>query len=220
MSLTLCLHASASRPRVYLLDGETVLEAADDMAVGSADPTTGPSLAELVERRLAAAGATPAAIERIAVDVGPGRLSAVRAAVSFANALAFALGRPILPIVSSHAAGRQAWRRHGRPAIVVHKAAAGAAYVGRVEDGTLTALRYGPLAPTLVRVAAGLDALALVGEEAEAICDKLRGVDIAPAGDPNIEPATFVDILRATPAGRFVAGPVHPITEQSDEVND
>ncbi|MEQ9126052.1 MAG: hypothetical protein RIM80_26205, partial [Alphaproteobacteria bacterium] len=103
MSLTLCLHASASRPQVYLIDGDTIHGAEDD-AGAPADPTTGPSVAELVERSLAAAGAAPGAIDRIAVDVGPGRLSAVRAAVSFANALAFALDRPILPIVSSHAA--------------------------------------------------------------------------------------------------------------------
>lgn len=222
MSLTLCLHASASRPQVYLLDGDAILGADDAAAASGApgDATTGPSLAELVERRLAEAGASPGAIDRIAVDVGPGRLSAVRAAVSFANALAFALDRPILPIVSSHAAGRQAWRRHGLPAVVVHKAAAGAAYVGRVEAGALKALGHGPLWPTLARIAAGLDALALVGLGAEAICDKLPGVDIKAAGDANIEAATFVDFLSAAPAGRFVAGPVHPITEQSDEVND
>ncbi len=220
MSLTLCLHASAQAPRIYLLrDGAPIADGAVAPAA-SADPIAGPTLEELTRARLTAAGARPSDIDRIVIDVGPGRLSAVRAAVSFANALAFALNRPLLPALSSLAAGLQAVRIHARPAIVVHKSAGGTAYVGRVEGDRLRALRHGPLAETLARVAVGLNAFALVGLAPDAGRAILPCVDIADGGDGEISVEIFADLARMADAHAFVVGPVHPITEQSDEVND
>jgi len=117
-------------------------------AGGPADPASGPTLEELTRDALAAAGAALPDISRIAVDVGPGRLSAVRAAVSFGNALAFARGLPIAPILSSAAVALQAERAAGLPALIVHKSAGGTAYIARSEAGRLR-LRHGPQQETL-----------------------------------------------------------------------
>ena len=218
MTLTLCLHASARQPRIYLLEEAAPGPAGNDGRTG--DPASGPSIAEQVDAVLAGAGRTPREISRIVVDVGPGRLSAVRGAVSFANALAFALDRPILPVVSSRAAGWQAAQRLDLPAVVVHKAAAGAAYVGLVEGARLTRLRHGPLATMLAKTAHGLPAFALVGLARETAEAALPGVDIFDGGDGEITPASFLTLAETAQETAWVRGPVHPVTEQSDEVHD
>lgn len=207
MSLTLCLHASAAEPRVYLLDPLHVLAKAS----GGGDPIKGPTLEEMTLSAMASIDAAIADISRIVVDVGPGRLSAVRAAVSFANALAFARGLPIAPIVASAAAGHQAEQATGRPAVVVHKSAAGTAYVARYR-GKLETLRHGPLVETLKAASSALDAFALVGLPPDAAPAGLA-VD---GGDGSITGATFLALMDAAEYGRE---PVQPITEQSDLID-
>lgn len=218
MPLTLCLHASGRTPRVYLLDGARVVGGRTTPGAGG-DPSGGPGLAELAGERLEQAGFAPSDIARIALDIGPGRLSAVRAAASFCNAFAYGLDRPILPVVSSLAVGLQAERRFGLPALVVHKAAGANAYLGRVEDGRLTALRYGPRDETLAAAAVGLAAFALVGLAPDAGRSILPAADIVDGGDGEVSAETFAILTAAAPADAFVRAPVQPITEQSEPVN-
>ncbi len=211
--LTLCLHASARLPRIYLLRNGAVV--ANDPGVAAGDPRTDPSFAELTERLLQDIGASISDIDEIAVDIGPGRLSAVRAAVSFANALAFGLDRPLRPLVSTHGAGFAAEQITGLPAIVAHKAAAGAGYVGLVRAGVLERLRHGPMVETVEAFSAPFDVYALVG--AEAATFDLAGKDVRNGGDATIAAETFLALLPSLPA---VQAPVHPITEQSEFVDD
>lgn len=208
MRLTLCLHASASAPWAYLLSDDAVVARAG----GPADPASGPTLEELTRDTLAAAGASMPDISRIAVDVGPGRLSAVRAAVSFGNALAFARGLPIAPILSSAAVAFQAERATGLPTLIVHKSAGGAAYVARSEAGRLR-LRHGPQQETLTAAAAELRTLALAGFSPEAAMLEAEVVD---GGPLEIVPETFLALI---PKAEFVEGPIHPVTEQSDLID-
>jgi len=218
MTVTLCLHASGRSPRLYLFEGDKVL-AAPPIDRQSGDPAAGRGIAEMAAGLLETAGRTVQDIERVVVDVGPGRLSAVRAAVSFGNALAFSRGCPTLPLTSSLAAGWQAWRsRLDAPAIVVHKSAGNTAYVGRVDEGRLTSLRHGEMSATL-RVAVGdAKAVSLVGVAPETFASVLPDVDVFDGGDGDIDAETFLALTLEAPASAFVMKPVQPVTEQSDEV--
>lgn len=57
-------------------------------------------LMHLIENALSLAGVEKTEIDRIAVDIGPGSFTGVRIGVSCANAMAFALGIPVVPVCS------------------------------------------------------------------------------------------------------------------------
>ncbi|MGZ0189293.1 MAG: hypothetical protein ACKVH0_15015 [Alphaproteobacteria bacterium] len=213
MTLTLCLHTSTPTARVFLLRDEDVL--VDDVAtVATGDPTTGQTIAEMTMDRLAAAAAVPADITQIMVDIGPGRLSAVRAAVSFANAFAFGLNLPILPVLSTVICGQDGEQKTKQPTIVVHKAAAGNAYVGRIEAGVLQKLRYGSLMATLETAVKDLPVFTLIGL-APSLVD-MPEHQIVDGGAAEISAVMFRDVLIRQGEGAFSQGPVQPITEQSE----
>lgn len=207
MTLTLCIHTSAKSPWLYLLrDGTPAGEAKDN----SRDPTTGPTLGQMTADMLRAAGATASDLTGILVDIGPGRLSAVRAGVSFANALSFGSGVPLAPVNASAALGMQAAKATGLPALVVHKSAAGTAYVGRYEGDTLQTLRYGPHGEAFAAAANGLSTAAVVGLAPPSF----EAID----GGPDVILArTFAQILAAAPV--FTNEPLQPITELSEAID-
>ena len=209
MHLTLCIHTSAKSPWLYLLkDGVPFAEAMDD----DRDPTTGPTLGQMAEGMLQDADAGVGTLTDILVDIGPGRLSAVRAGVSFANALSFGLNIPLAPVTASEALGMQASLATGLPALVIHKSAADAAYVGRYQDSGLQSLRYGPLSRTLAKSVEGLTKAAFIGLEAD-----LPGITFSDGGPDIITAATFAAMLAASPA--FTSDPIQPITEQSEAID-
>ncbi len=209
MRLTLCIHTSTKSPWLYLLkNGAPVAESMDD----NRDPTTGPTLGQMAEGMLQDAGNSVSQLTDILVDIGPGRLSAVRAGVSFANALSFGLKIPLAPINASETLGMQASLATGLPALVIHKSAAGTAYVGRYQDGSLQSLRYGPLVEVLTKAAEGLAAAALIGPEAD-----LPGITFSDGGPDSITATTFSTVLAANPG--FTSAPVQPITEQSEAID-
>jgi tRNA A37 threonylcarbamoyladenosine modification protein TsaB len=210
MRLTLCIHTSAKSPWLYLLkNGLPFAEVMDD----NRDPTTGPTLSQMAEGMLHDVGAVISDLTDMLVDIGPGRLSAVRAGVSFANALSFALKIPLTPVNASGTLGMQASMATGLPALVIHKSAAGAAYVGRYQGGELQSLRYGPLSEALAKSAEGLTQAALVGQEAD-----VPGITFSDGGPDIITAATFAAVLAAVPT--FTSAPIQPITEQSEVIDD
>lgn len=217
MTVTLCLWASAGPARLCLIEDDAILASADAGQNDPPDPIRGATLEQMTRAAMRDADRRIAEIDRIAVDIGPGRLSAVRAAVSFANGLAFGLAKPMLPVISSAVAGMTAAAAHDLPAIVVHKSAAGTAYVSRYQMG-LEMICHGPLAGTLAHVATGLPGFALVGmaaSEATASAPKARIVD---AGDGIISAEAFARFVAAH-AATFRPGPVIPVTEQSDLID-
>lgn len=209
MRLTLCIHTSAKSPWLYLLkDGVPIAETMDD----NRDPTTGPTLGQMAEGMLQDASAVVSDLTDMLVDIGPGRLSAVRAGVSFANALSFGLKIPLTPVNASGTLGMQASLATGLPALVIHKSAAGAAYIGRYQDGGLQSLRYGPLSETLAKSAEGITRAALIGQEAD-----VPGITFSDGGPDIITAAAFAAVLAAGPT--FTSDPIQPITEQSEVID-
>lgn len=115
-------------------------------------------LGELVSAALAELGATAADVDRLAVDVGPGNLSSVRAAVAYVNGLAFSLDRKIFcanslelmataPEAIAVASELTAVGSAGGtvPMLCLRKASGGNAYLGLYEEGRPPVMHFGKL---------------------------------------------------------------------------
>jgi tRNA threonylcarbamoyladenosine biosynthesis protein TsaB len=98
-----------------LAGGDTLARRSEPMAQGH-----GERLLSLLRETLAAAGLGFAALDAIAVTVGPGRFTGLRVGIAAARGLALALGRPALGIASFAAIAEAARReRPGRPMLAV-----------------------------------------------------------------------------------------------------
>lgn len=108
----------------------------------------------LVKHALETAGYKAADLERIAINIGPGGTSAIRAGVAFANSLAYSLQIPVIGINTFELLGAPATARYQCPTLVTVKSVRGNAYVGWYADGAVQRTFYGPLEAT-VRKALG-----------------------------------------------------------------
>jgi tRNA threonylcarbamoyladenosine biosynthesis protein TsaB len=108
----------------------------------------------LVKYALEATDRKAADIERIAINIGPGGTSAIRAGVAFANSLAYSLKIPVIGVNTFELLGAPATAHYDCPTLVTVKSVRGNAYVGWYADGTVQQTLYGPLEET-VRKAIG-----------------------------------------------------------------
>ena len=94
--LVLGVESSGPRGGVALLeDGRTLGE-----ALFEAGMVHGREIAPAADRLLKAAGRGPAALDLVAVDIGPGSYTGLRVGLAAAKGLSFALGRPIVGVPS------------------------------------------------------------------------------------------------------------------------
>lgn len=82
-------------------DGATLSFVSDESGASYSKTLMG-----LIERAVEEAGAELSQLDAIAVDVGPGSFTGVRIGVSCANAMAAALGIPVIPVCSLAALSR------------------------------------------------------------------------------------------------------------------
>jgi tRNA threonylcarbamoyl adenosine modification protein YeaZ len=124
------------------------------------DSTQHPDLQELkdvpalVKYALETTGRKAADLERIAINIGPGGTSAIRAGVAFANSLAYSLKIPVIGVNTFELLGAPATAQYGCPTLVTIKSVRGHAYVGWYADGAVQQTLYGPL-EAMVRKAVG-----------------------------------------------------------------
>jgi tRNA threonylcarbamoyladenosine biosynthesis protein TsaB len=211
MSLVLGIETSSRSYAVVFGRGTLLFDSGEDIR---GEPPQ--DLAGLVERGLGAIGAGLADIDIIAVDIGPGGLGAVRAGVSFANALAYALKRPVCPFTAFELIGFEAWRQAGVPILCLRATSHGNAYVGLFDGTAMTAMRYGQLAPTVAAVAGGLERLGVAGTSRDRIAAVLPRATVI---DTGVEGARARSLIEIGCAGRPLAdgstSRPSPLTEQS-----
>lgn len=152
-------------------------------------------LGDLVARTLAAVGATFSDIEAIAVDVGPGGLSSIRAAVAYANGLAFSLGVRVFPVTSLELMALAATRRG--PLLCLKRGTGGNTYGALFVDGEVTEMRYGPAGSIVPDLAAGLADVYVAGASEDEVAGLLPGVTVRDTGIANADVTVLYQAARA-----------------------
>jgi tRNA threonylcarbamoyl adenosine modification protein YeaZ len=205
--LTLALETSTATFAAALATADAVLACRALAGV----PPAQRDLPALVSGLLAETGRSFADVARIAVDVGPGNLIAVRTGVAYGNGLAFALGAGVAAANSLELMAAQAGP--AVPVLCLRNAGAGRAYAGWFAAGAET-YRHGPLAE-VVRLVNGPEAV-VAGDFRADVADLLPGVLVKDSGIAGPD----VRVLRWVTAGRPTVDPTRerpatPLTEQS-----
>jgi tRNA threonylcarbamoyladenosine biosynthesis protein TsaB len=154
-------------------------------------------LGELVARVLASAGAGFDDIGIIGVDVGPGGLSSIRAAVAYANGLAFALGVRIFPVSSLELMAMAAQQTDRGPVLCLKRGQGGTAYAGLFADGETVDLRHGSPGSVVPAMVGGLARIRVAGASADDVAALLPGVTVE---DSRIADADVAVLYRAARA--------------------
>jgi tRNA threonylcarbamoyl adenosine modification protein YeaZ len=205
--LTLALETSTATFAAALATADEVLATRTLAGV----PPAKRDLPALVSALQGDAGRSFADVSRIAVDVGPGNLTAVRTGVAYGNGLAFALGAGVATANSLELMAAQAGPTV--PVLCLRTAGAGRAYAGWFAGGDAT-YRHGPLAE-VVRAVRGPE-VAVAGDFRAEVADLLPGVLVKDSGIAGPD----VRVLRWVTAGRPTVDPTReraatPLTEQS-----
>lgn len=165
--LILGLDAALARCSAAVLDGTAVL--AERCEEGSRSYATGlPAMARDV---LQATGRQAAELDGVAVTVGPGSFTGLRAALALAHGLALAAGRPVVGVTLAEALAEAAPERGGRELWVAIDSRRGRVFLHQGSgDFTVVALDALPRPSGPV---------ALAGDAAEAVAAELaaRGHD-------------------------------------------
>jgi tRNA A37 threonylcarbamoyladenosine modification protein TsaB len=151
----------------------------------------------LAAQTLTAVNATFQDISLIAVDAGPGGLSSIRAAVAYANGLAFSLGAKIFAIGSLELMAIAARADHQGPLLILKPGQGGDVYAGLFIDAENPQLRCGPPGTVVPELAAGLTAVHVAGLPTEDMASMLPGVTVT---DTGIADASVVTLYQAAQA--------------------
>lgn len=156
-------------------------------------------LGDLVAQVLAAAGAAFSDIGTIAVDIGPGSLSAIRATVAYANGLAFSLGAMVLPISSLELMAMEAQKAHRGPLLCLRKGEGGNAYAGLFVNGELADARYGLRSSIVPAMVGDLNGVHVAGAYKDEVARLLPDLTV---GDTGIESPDIITLYQAALAGQ------------------
>ena len=207
MSLLLAIESSSNEYRVVLgRDGEAIF----DSAVNSCDPSLR-TLGALLECGLEAAGAQANEIKGVAINVGPGSLTFVRAGISFVNALAFSLNVKIYPFNWFEIIAAQAREVTELPVVCAVPASNDNAYVGLIRDTSVEIMRFGRVDEALRKVSSGLGEVAVAGRIRHRLATLLGG-----AHDLGIENPDARVLLRLGRDGERPTTQVEALNDQSD----
>ena len=190
MSLLLAVESSSNEYRVVLgRDGEAIF----DSAASNCDPPFR-TLGSLLECGLEAVGSEASEIKGIAINVGPGSLTFVRAGISFVNALAFSLNVRIYPFNWFEIIAAQTKTITQLPVVCAVPAANENAYVGLIRGESVEIMRFGPVHKTLAQVSSGLGEVAVAGRIRQRLATLLAGVRVVDTGIENPDACVLLRI--------------------------
>lgn len=210
MSLLLAVESSSNVYRVVLgRDGEVIF----DSAVNNCDSSLR-TLSALLECGLETVGAQANEIKGVAINVGPGSLTFVRAGISFVNALAFSLNVSIYPFNWFEIIGAQAREATKLPVVCAVPAANDNAYVGLIRGAAVEIMRFGRVDEALVKVSGGLSEVAVAGRIRHRLATLLGDVRVVDTGIENPDARTLLRL--AWTNGDRSTTQVEALNDQSD----
>lgn len=213
MSLLLAIESSSNVYRVVLgRDGEAIF----DSAVNDCDQSL-KTLGSLLECGLDAVGAPASEIKGVAINVGPGSLTFVRAGISFVNALAFSLNVNIYPFNWFEIIAEQTRGMTQLPIVCAVPASNDNAYVGLIREASVEIMRFGRVHEALAKVSDGLGDVAVAGRIRQRLAVLLGEARVVDTGVENPDARTLLRMGHEalTDGGRSTTQ-VEALNDQSD----
>lgn len=155
----LMLQGSSGDLAVGFGDGDRLIHDSS----GDAELARSRDIRRAIAQGLEATGLALPDFDRICVDIGPGGLGATRTSVAFANALGYALDRPVIGVPAFELLGWHAARVTGRPVYVARRAARPNLFLGRYAGGRLERFDYVTEDSAAATIAADPEQVALAG---------------------------------------------------------
>lgn len=213
MSLLLAVESSSNVYRVVIgRDREVVFDSTIDNCEASLQ-----TLGGLLSCGLEKLNARASEIEGVAINVGPGSLTFVRAGISFVNALAFSLKVNIYPFNWFEIIAAQTKNAANLPVLCAVPAANENAYVGLIRGASVEIMRFGPLHKAVIDVAASLSEVAVAGRIRHRFASLLNGVKIVDTGIENPDARVLLGLgFAAHESGGHATTQVEALNDQSD----
>ena len=213
MSLLLAVESSSNVYRVVLgRDGEAIFDSAMDNCDESLR-----TLDALLKCGLKAVGAQASEIKGIAINVGPGSLTFVRAGISFVNALAFSLNVSIYPFNWFEIIAAQTREATELPVVAAVPASNDNAYVGLIRGASVEIMRFGRVDEALARVSGEITECAVAGRIRHRFASLMSDVKIVDTGIETPDARVLLELgFEAHQSGGHAATQVEALNDQSD----
>ena len=213
MSLLLAIESSSNEYRVVIgRDGEVVFDSIVDNCEGELR-----TLGSLLFCGLETLNARADEIKGVAINVGPGSLTFVRAGISFVNALAFGLKVDIYPFNWFEIIARQTMNASHLPVLCAVPAANDNAYVGLIKGESVEIMRFGPLEKTIVEVARDVPECAVAGRIRHRFAPLLTEVKIIDTGIEGPDARVLLELgFDAFQSGGHSTTQVEALNDQSE----
>ena len=209
MNLLLAIESSSNVYRVVLgRAGEAIF----DSDVHDCDQSLR-TLSALLECGLEAIGAQANDIKGVAINVGPGSLTFVRAGISFVNALAFSLNVSIYPFNWFEIIAERTREMTELPVICAVPASNDNAYVGLIRGESVEIMRFGRVHEALAKVSDGIGDVAVAGRIRHRLAELLGEARVVDTGIENPDART---LLRLAWSRDRSATQVEALNDQSD----
>ena len=182
------MESSSNEYRVVIgRDGEAIFDSTVDDCESSLK-----TLGGVFSCGLDALGVPATAINGIAINVGPGSLTFVRAGISFVNALAFSLKVDIYPFNWFEIVARKTREITQLPVVCAVPASNDNAYAGLIRGESVEIMRFGPAQKVVVDVAHGLNEVAVAGRIRQRIAGLLKETRVVDTGVENPDARTLL----------------------------
>jgi tRNA threonylcarbamoyl adenosine modification protein YeaZ len=154
----------------------------------------------------------------IAVNIGPGGLSATRSGVSFSNALRYGLSIPLIAIRRFEIIGSYAHQVSKKSVLCVQRGPEGQGFVAVYDETGLHSNSFGELDDILERTPNLTLGRVLIGQLPKGAPDRLLEMDIVSSDDLEALSKTFAELaVQKLASGDGVNEPVQALNESSAE---